>query len=269
MYLEENIRRLKETGLTGEELKRIKKGKWLIEHCYPEDVFLLKLAYLLKTRRPPLYRIIEGSNETVKHFERNFGTIMELFCLRCESASEEYMKKHFRKFLYIPRNKLDRHHFKTLLDFMLFSGYPPSNICSIVDFEVSIFGKTDLFLYTLYMYECGVMWMGGKERMWFFAGPLVEEDLERMVEGAQEFSRRIFSSEWWRKLSEVVPLAEMFGSSLGEYIEKVERLKEIKDWFETLSELKPVLLRLKKVPLDFTSQITAFYAQLLEEYLKM
>ena len=269
MYLKENVQKLKEIGLTDEEIRKIKKSKWLLEYCKPEDIFLLKLAYLVKTERRPAYEIIEGNLKSVERFETNFISLVNVFTFKCRSSAEEYMKTHFKSFLHIPKDRLDWCHFKTMVDSFLGSRYGSRNIYSLVDFKVHIFETSDLSLYTLYMNNCGVLWISKEQRVWIFAGLLTEENLESVIRGAEEFANKIFSSEWWQKLVEAVSLTESLGPSFKEYSEKVERLKEIKDWFDTLAEVAPAFHKIKKVPLDFVSQITTFYTQLLEEYLKM
>ena len=49
----------------------------------------------------------------------------------------------------------------------------------------------------------------------------------------------------------------------------MEKMREIKDWFDTLRVIKPAVLRTGRVPEDFMSQITVMYSRLLEEYMEM
>ncbi len=269
MYLKENIRKLKEIGLTDREIDRIRKSRWILEHCKPHDIFLLKIAYMVKTERPPSYEVIEGGRRAVEHFEKRFRTMIDIFSSECGLSAKNFMKTHFEEFVYTPGEQLDWCHFKVLMDFLLTFKKGPRIIYSLVDFEAKIFETPGAFLYTLYMNDCGVMWISRGKRMWFFAGPLVEGNFKEMIKKAREFADRIFGSEWWEKLSGLISLVDEVGPSFREYAEKVEKLKEIRDWLSALSEVEPALLKVKKVPADFTSQITTFYTYLLEEYLKM
>ena len=268
MYLKENVQKLREIGLTDEEIKKIRKGRWLFEYCKPDEIFLLKIAYLIKSGRSPAYEIIKGDRKAVEHFERRLRNLVDLFALSCTEAAERYMREHFEEFLYIPRNQLGYCHFKVLTDFFLTFRNSSRVLCSLVDFRVQISEVEDVFLYSLSMHGCGVMWMGKGKKMWFFAGPLIKKD-PKIIEDAVEFADRVFTSEWWEKLSGFLPFLRETHPSLRSHLEKIEKLHEIKEWFDALKAAKPVLEKLKQVPGDFMSQIITMYVQLLEEYMEM
>jgi len=267
VYFRENAERLKEIGLTEDEIRKIKKLRWLLEYCRPEEVFLLKLAYLVKTSRIPKYEVIEGSGEAVKRFEKDLRGMIENFPSECEESVKEYMKENFREFLHIPKERLGICHFKTLADFLLSIRNGSRILYSLVDLRVHIFERKGVFLYSLSMNECGVIRIGRKGRGWSFSGPLLQEYPEKFVKNAGEFAERLFSSEWWEKLSEMAEFIKELPE--GEYSRKLEKLNEAKEWFELLRELDPALRKIRKVPFTFVSQTIAYHIYLLEEYLKM
>ncbi len=270
MFLKENTERLKKIGLTADEIKKIKKTRWLIEYCKPTDLFLLKLAYYIKYGKPPLYEIIEGDEKTVSNFERNMKNIINVFSERCEETARNYMREHFDSFLFVKKEELRDHHFKVFTDFFLSLKGGAKAIYAFVDFRVRLFERKDVFLYDLRMNNCGVMWMGKKNKVWILAGPLTDdENIERIINNSIEFSDRIFGSEWWQKILNLLPLLKDMPESLKDYDEKIQKLQETKEWFWTLKTVKPALMKIKSVPLDLISQITMHYAKLLEEYMKM
>ena len=159
MYLEENIKKLKEIGLSDEEIKKIKRSRWLIEYCRPTDLFLLKLAYMVKYRRFPAYETMEEGKEAISDFENELKHMIDVFSEKCEEAAQQYMQHHFEEFLFIPRHKLKSYHFKTLADFLLSLEKGEKILMSLSDFRALVFKKGNVFLHGIKMYECGTVWI--------------------------------------------------------------------------------------------------------------
>lgn len=269
MYFNENVKRLKEIGLTEKEINKAKKGRgrWILEYCRPEDAFLLKIAYFVKSRAFPKYEVIEGGEEAEEHFERNVEDMIRSFVFECEESAEKFMKDSFKEFLFIPKKKLGVCHFKVLADFLLSSRKGPKVLCFFVDFKVHVFKKKQVFLHSLSMGDCGVIQMGKGKKKWIYAGPLTQEYPREVMESTERFADLIFTSEWYQKLLKLSEIIRELPSE--EYSQKIKKLTKIKMWFDVLKEVRPALHRIERVPFSLTSEMFSFSIFLLDEYMRM
>ena len=267
VLLEENLRKLEEIGLGKEDIKKIERTRWLIEYCKPSEIFLLKIAYLVKYRKPPLPKILGGNRKKAHQvMNKRARSIVSFMSETCQDALANYMKNHFEEFLFIPKDSLDHHHFKALADFLVSIG-GISAVNLFIDLDIYLFEKDGIFLLSIELYDSSILWIEGKGRIWTFGGNVTEE-FKDTVKTSIEFADKIFTSDWWMKVQEAGNLIKTLRRVSPEFSNRIHTLTEIKQWFDNLREIVPALMKLRKVPLDFVSMITTYTAKLLEEYLE-
>lgn len=257
------IQKLKEIGLTEEEIKRIKGTRWLLEFCEPTDLFLLKLAYLVKTKAIPLPKVVKGYDSALLKLNKIMRNLLKVYAESCQEEVRDYMKRHFDKFLHI--TEMDYYHFITLADSILSLKEGWRIFYGLSDFSGEILEEKDVFMVNLYTKKCGVLWLQKKSKIWIYAGEVEQGNVSETMERILPFIRNVFTSEWWRRIEDIV-LENYLDLIPSNRKQKIDQLMEIKEWFDLMEFISPYI---KIFPIELHAQILAYYSILVEEYMNM
>ena len=290
MYYEENISRLEEVGVEREEVEgTIKINRWILEYCKPEEIFLLKLAFLIKFYRVSgrVYkpRIVAGSERKLKRFfaENRVLLLNTLLGSNCSDRFGDFMRENFSEFLGIERSGIG------VNEYLILAKAISKNITALhtlmeADVELGMVKEEDLSAYAAVITarDCAGMLIGieeggGKKHIYPVSGIKLETRMfKEATSGFMKISERFFSSDKWKTLKDFWQsyqsiltsmkgqdiVFERLGVSLSDmlYMLDIER-------FYKLFKKQNIFERFSCLPADFGALLTSYSTKILSQYL--